>query len=111
MTNEADSGIIKVVEDTKLTDFFLNADSKHGKEFLSVGYSSDKSDELKRNLLEALEISERNPMGETKFGERFSIDAMLGVTKKRNFQLIWQIDKSTNVPRIITGHRRKKGRE
>lgn len=105
------SDIIGAVEDKKITDFFLNSESKHGNEFLSVGYSSDKSDELKRDLLEALKISERNPLGETKFGERFSIDAMLGVTEKRNFQLIWQIDKNTNIPRIITGHRREKGRK
>ena len=111
LTNDAHGDIIGVVEDKKLTGFFLNADSKHGNEFLSVGYSSDKPDELKRDLLEALITSERDPMGETEFGERFSIDALLGVTKKRNFQLIWQIDKSTGIPRIITGHRRKKGRK
>lgn len=99
-----------IVEDNKISGFFLNPESKHGNEFLSVGYSADRPDVLRNDLLEALRTCERIPEKATAYGERFSMDAMLGVTKRRNFQLIWQVDKSTGIPRIITGHRRKEGR-
>lgn len=114
LTSGVGSGTMElngVVEDKKITGFFLNPESKHGNEFLSVGYSTDKPDVLKNDLLEALRTCKRIPEKTTEHGERFSMDAMLGITEKRNFQLIWQIDKSTGIPRIITGHRRKEGRK
>lgn len=94
-----------IIEDSKISDFFLKPNAKHSQDFFGVGYSSDDSELLRNDLLAALEGGKRVDETTTKHGKRFSVFCELGITQKKRFRTVWQIENSNGIPRIITAHR------
>ncbi|WP_369525033.1 hypothetical protein [Dubosiella newyorkensis] len=43
----------------------------------------------------------------TEYGKRFSVNMMLGVEKKKKFQVVWSQDVGEDKIRLITTHRIK----
>ena len=107
LTSDEKSAMLKAgtVEDRKITEFFLKPGAKHEKEFTAVGYSKEKPDQLKADFLKVLSTGERQNKQATEHGERFTISADMGVTKTKPFLTVWQIDKGSTKPRLITAHR------
>lgn len=95
-----------VIADAKITKFLLAPNQKHYDEFVSVGYSADKPEQLKSDLLRGLTENEAKEYVANAHGDRsFEVDMMLGVDRKAKFRTAWQIDNGTITPRFITAHR------
>ncbi len=108
LTSGGNSGKMEskgIIEDSKISDFFLKPNAKHSQDFFGVGYSSDDSELLRNDLLAALEGGKRVDETTTKHGKRFSVFCELGITQKKRFRTVWQIENSNGIPRIITAHR------
>lgn len=93
----------------KYTGYFLRSGAEHANEFFDVGYTPDdflllRYDMARRFDMEKAVDFTTNAKGETKF----SIFMELGVTKKRWFRSVWQMDTPDSKPRIITAHREDK---
>lgn len=110
----ASSGIVRrvpnynkaTIAEPKITEYCLDSTQKHYQEFIDVGYSGDKPEKLKADLLKVLgenetEITKPNSHGDISV----TVYMKLGVIKKRTFRTGWQIDKGTNFPRFVTAYR------
>lgn len=111
------SGIVKrtpnyrnaAIANEKIEHYLLKNGTDHYKEFIDVGYSSDNPKQLKKDLLNGIagnEAIETNPNGHG--AKSYTVYMKLGVTKKRTFKTIWQIDNKSINPRFITAYRVKK---
>lgn len=99
------------IAEPKITKYLLDPSQKHYMEFVDVGYSKDKPERLKADLLKGLskneaEITKPNAHGDI----GITVYMKLGVTKKKTFRTGWQIDKGTNFPRFVTAYRYDKMR-
>ena len=104
---------IKVIENAnceltqkKISHYMLEEGKKHSKEFFDVGYNKDDSLLLKYDIAKQYDMEKAFDFG-TGYEEpnvTFSIFMELGVTKKKRFRTVWQIDKPGDVPRIISCH-------
>lgn len=96
------------IAEPKITKYCLDPDKKHYKEFIDVGYSKDAPEQLKQDLLNGLAENEAEGTFPNEHGDRsFSVYMELGVTKKKIFKTVWQIDKGTTHPKFITAFRVK----
>lgn len=107
----AKSGIINrvpnannaTIADGKITNWLLSPDKKHYQDFVDVGYSKDKPERLRKDLLNGIKNNEAMEHETNEHGEKtYNVDMLLGVTKKRKFRTGWQIDKGSAVPRLVT---------
>ena len=96
-----------VIQPDKINKFLLKPGAKHSKEFFDVGYSPDDYAKLYKDIAAQFDMEKAEYDEKSKFGQGFSIDMQLGITKKRTFKMVWQIDKEGNKPRLITAHRRR----
>ena len=90
----------------KISHFMLEEGKKHSQEFFDVGYTERDSLLLKYDIAKQYNINKAFGFG-TGYKEpnvTFSIFMELGVTKKKRFRTVWQIDKPGDIPRIISGH-------
>lgn len=94
------------IADTKITKYCLDPSKKHFKEFTDVGYSKDDPERLKIDLLKGLSENEAEGTFPNEHGARsFVVKMDLGVTKKKKFKTVWQIDKDAVNPKFVTAHR------
>ena len=104
---------IKVIENTpceltqkKISHYMLEEGKKHYREFFNVGYTEENSLLLKYDIAKQYDMKKAFDFG-TGYKEpnvTFSIFMDLGVTKKKRFRTVWQIDKPGDIPRIISCH-------
>jgi len=97
-----------IIESSKLTEYLLNPDHKRGgtkaKLLIQCGYSQEKYQQLETDI-RAYHLSEDiDIVKETAYGTRYEISAYLStpVGRQRLVRTIWQIDKGTDFPRLIT---------
>lgn len=94
------------IADSKISNYLLDPTKKHYAEFVAVGYSQADPERLKRDLLNGLKSNKAKTFGPNASGARtFEVDVELGVTHKKKFRTIWQIDSDATAPRLITAHR------
>lgn len=99
------------IADAKITKYCLDPSKAHYKEFIDVGYSKDNPEQLKNDLLKGLSENEAESTFPNEHGNRsFTVYMKLGITKKRTFKAVWQIDEGTNYPRFVTAYRNDKKR-
>lgn len=96
-----------VIHPDKINKFLLKPGAKHSKEFFDVGYLPDDYAELYKDIAAQFDMEKAKYDEKSSFGQGFSIDMQLGITKKRTFKTVWQIDKNGDKPRLITAHRRR----
>lgn len=114
LTDRQDSGIIKTderfeIHPDKIKKFLLKPGAKHSKEFFDVGYTPDDYellfDDIALNFnMDAAFARIEKPDGSTDFCMYMD----LGVTKKKNFKVVWKKDNPESKPRLITAHREGK---
>lgn len=94
------------IADSKITKYLLAPDKKHYAEFVSVGYTKDNPERLKRDLLNGLSENSAKVYDANSYGNvSFEVDMMLGVTRKAKFRTGWIIEKGKTNPRFVTAHR------
>ena len=96
-----------VVQPDKINKFLLKPGAKHSKEFFDVGYSTDDYIKLYEDIASQFDMKKAKYDEKSKFGRGFSMDMQLGITKKRTFKTVWQIDKEGDKPRLITAYRQR----
>nr|WP_304738760.1 DUF6883 domain-containing protein [Dubosiella newyorkensis] len=84
----------------------LKEGAKHAKEFFDVGYSQENWRQLENDILEQV-VKSSYDRKKTEYGKRFSVNMMLGVEKKKKFQVVWSQDVGEDKIRLITTHRIK----
>lgn len=90
----------------KYTGYFLRPGADHAEEFFRVGYTQDDPMQLRYDMAQQFDMDKAVEETVNKKGEKkFSIFMDLGVTKKKRFRTVWQIDPDNGKPRIITAHR------
>lgn len=90
----------------KYTGYFLKPEAEHSEDFFYVGYTQDNPLQLRYDIAQQFDMEKAVENTINKRGEeKFSIFMNLGVTKKRRFRTVWQIDPNSDKPRIITAHR------
>lgn len=114
LTDTQKDGIIKTderfeIHPDKIKKFLLKPGAKHSKEFFDVGYTPDDYellfDDIALNFnMETAFARIEKPDGSIDFCMYMD----LGVTKKRNFKVVWKKDNSESKPRLITAHREGK---
>lgn len=97
-----------IIADSKIEGFCLRPDSKHWKEFESVGFTVHDGDILRSQIRSVVENGERVEIAIKGENIKFAVYGELGITKKSRFCTAWQIDAGTTSARYISGY--KKGR-
>ncbi|WP_304727901.1 hypothetical protein, partial [Dubosiella newyorkensis] len=62
--------------------------------------------QLENDILEQV-VKSSYDRKKTEYGKRFSVNMMLGVEKKKKFQVVWSQDVGEDKIRLITTHRIK----
>lgn len=92
---------------SKIVDFLLKQGAKHSKEFFDVGYTAKDSLRLFKDIEKGYDLSKATNFININNGKRFSIFMQLGMTKKKRFRTVWQIDTPDLCPRFITSYRER----
>lgn len=114
LTDRQDSGIIKTderfeINPDKIKKFLLKPGAKHSKEFFDVGYTPDDYELLFDDIASNFNMDAAFARIEKPDGSiDFCIYMDLGVTKKKNFKVVWKKDNPESKPRLITAHREGK---
>lgn len=97
-----------VIEPAKLTEYLLNIEHKHGgakaKLLLQCGYSLDNWQQLEIDIRKFHLAVDVNLIKETPYGIRYEIRANILTPSNRLLlvKTVWQIDRGTDFPRLIT---------
>lgn len=97
-----------VIEPSKLTEYLLNIEHKHGgakaRLLLQCGYSPDNWQQLEIDIRKFHLTVDVNLIKETLYGTRYEISANLvtPISRLLLVKTVWQIDKGTDFPRLIT---------
>ncbi len=97
-----------VIEQAKLVDYLLNPDHERGgskaKLLIECGYSSDNWQQLDTDIRAYHLTAEVTLTKETPYGMRYTVIGPLVTPAGRQLSIrtIWQIDKGTDFPRLIT---------
>lgn len=114
LTDRQDSGIIKTderfeINPDKIKKFLLKPGAKHSKEFFDVGYTPDDYELLFDDIASNFNMDAAFARIEKPDGSiDFCIYMDLGITKKKNFKVVWKKDNPESKPRLITAHREGK---
>ncbi len=94
------------IPNEKIELYLLNPEKKHFFEFYSVGYTAHSCEILKRDLEKQFSMEYSCDYRESYDGSiSFSVFMMLGITMKKRFRTVWQIDYTDAAPRFITAYR------
>lgn len=99
---------LAVIATSKLTDYLLQITHKRGgtkaRLLLQYGYSPDNWQQLEQDIRKFHLTAEVNIIKETMYGMRYEISENLltPINKLLLVRTIWQIDKGTDFPRLIT---------
>ena len=78
------------IHDDKIYKYYLSPEKKHYSEFISVGYTVEKAELLKKDLLKGLLYNEVTEYKRTETGYiKAVVDMELGVTEKKMFRTVW----------------------
>ncbi len=100
------------IHDSKITNYCLNPEKPHYKEFTDVGYSRDDPGKLKNDLYNGLQTHIAEEFKDTTPGAiRYHVDMRLGVGQKKLFRTSWRVDPGSTTPRFITAFRIKENRK
>ena len=97
-----------IIEQTKITEYLLNTQHKRGgskaKMLLRFGYSLENWRQLESDLRQFHVNSDVDIVKETAYGVRYEVRAaLITPTSEQLFvRTVWQIDKGTDLPRLIT---------
>lgn len=97
-----------VIEPSKLTDYLLNPEHKRGgakaKLLILFGYSQETWQRLETDIRESHLDADVDIVKETAYGTRYEVSAYLSTPVGRQLlvRTVWQIDKGTDFPRLIT---------
>ena len=97
-----------IIESSKLTDYLLNANHKRGgtkaKLLIHCGYSQTNWRQLEADIRRFHLVAEVDVIRETAYGTRYEVSACLATPSGRQLlvRTVWQIDRGTNFPRLIT---------
>jgi hypothetical protein len=97
-----------VIEQSKLTEYLLNTEHKRGgakaKLLIQCGYSLDNWQELEADIRKFHLTVDVSLIKETTYGTRYEISANLltPINRQLLVRTVWQIDKGTDFPRLIT---------
>ncbi len=97
-----------MINGSKIVDFLLKPKAKHSHEFFNVGYTPQDSRRLFEDIEKGYDLSKATDVVKINDIEKFSIFMNLGITSKRPFRTVWQIDGQNSKPRLITAHREDK---
>lgn len=97
-----------VIEPTKLIQYLLNTEHKRGghkaRVLLDFGYHIDSWQQLQSDIRRLHLLAEVEIVRQTPYGTRYEIRAPLETPSGRTLTVrtVWQIDKGTDFPRLIT---------
>ena len=97
-----------VIEPSKLTDYLLNPEHKRGgakaRLLIQFGYSSENCQQLETDIRNFHLSADVDVIKETAYGTRYEISTALSTPVNRQLfvRTVWQIDKGTDFPRLIT---------
>jgi hypothetical protein len=97
-----------VIEPSKLTDYLLNPEHKRGgakaKLLIQFGYSQETWQRLETDIRESHLDADVDLVKETAYGTRYEVSAYLSTPVGRQLlvRTVWQTDKGTDFPRLIT---------
>lgn len=97
-----------VIEPSKLTDYLLNIEHRRGgakaKLLMQCGYSLENWQQLETDIRNCHLSTDVDVIKETAYGTRYEISADLSTPVGRQLlvRTVWQIDKGTDIPRLIT---------
>ena len=97
-----------VIEPSKLTDYLLNPEHKRGgakaRLLNQFGYSQENWQQLEIDIRNSHLLADVDVIKETAYGTRYEISAYLSTPVGRQLlvRTVWQIDKGTDFPRLIT---------
>jgi hypothetical protein len=97
-----------VIEPRKLINYLLDPEHNRGGSkatlLIQFGYSQENWQQLERDLYDFHLSSDVDIVKETRYGLRYEISAALPIPIGRSLlvRTVWQIDKGTDFPRLIT---------
>jgi hypothetical protein len=98
-----------VITKEKLTRYLLSETHPRGsmkaRWFFSLGYSSEKPEQLSDSLLNILE-NEAVFLEETKFGKKYKVLGMITGPNGKSGKILtlWIVPKSSRTPRLVTAY-------
>ena len=97
-----------IIKTSKLTEYLLNIEHKRGgtkaKLLIQCGYSQENWQQLETDIRDAHLSADVDVVKDTGYGTRYEISAYLSTPVGRQLlvRTVWQIDRGTDVPRLIT---------
>ena len=97
-----------IIETSKLTEYLLNIEHKRGgtkaKLLIQCGYSQENWQQLETDIRDAHLSADVDVVKDTGYGMRYEISAYLSTPVGRPLlvRTVWQIDRGTDFPRLIT---------
>jgi hypothetical protein len=97
-----------IIEQSKITNYLLNVEHKNGKSkarlLFRYGYSVDNWQQLEADIRRFHLSEDVSLIKETPYGIRYEISANLltPINRLLLVRTVWQIDKGTDFPRLIT---------
>lgn len=97
-----------IIEKSKIIDYLLNIHHKRGgskaKMLLNYGYSPENWQQLESDIRKFHLNAEVSIIKETSYGIRYEIisEILTPIHKPLLMKSVWQIDKGTEIPRLIT---------
>ncbi len=97
-----------IIEPSKLIEYLLNTEHKRGgtkaKLLIQFGYSLENWQQLEADIRRFHLVVDANVIKETAYGVRYEISTHLltPINRQLFVKTVWQIDKGTDFPRLIT---------
>ena len=121
-TNGGNDGIIKTVTagrvpnsitaatvQDKIQNYLLNSNHPRGKDKAKVlnsvlGFNYQNWDALSDQIFDKLQTTDYTAKVETKYGTKYTVPMRINGTKGKSMVVntVWQVDRDTNIPRLIT---------
>lgn len=97
-----------IIEPSKLTEYLLNVEHKRGgnkaRSLIQFGYSRENWQQLAVDIRQCHLEANVNTVRETSYGTHYEISEFLQTPSGRQLRVktVWQIDRETDFPRLIT---------
>lgn len=94
------------IHDDKIYKYYLNEEKEHYQEFVDVGYTKEKGEQLRNDMLSGLKTNPVHEYIREDTGYQKAIVYMeLGIDKKRQFRTVWGKSKNEKYYRNISAYR------
>ena len=95
------------VADRKVREYLLSPTHPEGKFkavfFASIGYGSDRWEQLRDDLLKLAQTADAVPAGSNEWGRKFLVDGKIG-PQEAPIRSVWFVPDATGAPRFITAY-------